>query len=92
MPIMIAYDGRYGLIFSYFSINWREIAKSGTGWPATLMTIRRIVLGLTERGVQMVFVKENLTFTSEDSPMSNLLRSAMGGCSVRERADQRAPA
>jgi DNA invertase Pin-like site-specific DNA recombinase len=39
---------------------------------------RRIVLGLTERGVHIVFVKENPTFTSEDSPMSNLLRSVMG--------------
>jgi DNA invertase Pin-like site-specific DNA recombinase len=39
--------------------------------------LRRIVLGLTERGVYIVFVKENLTFTGEDSPMSNLLLSAM---------------
>ena len=30
--------------------------------------LRRIVLGLTERGVHIVFVKENLTFTGEDSP------------------------
>src|SRR5260370_7741835 len=35
--------------------------------------LRRIVLGLTERGVHIVFVKENLTFTGEDSPMSKLL-------------------
>jgi hypothetical protein len=27
------------------------------------------VLRLTERGVYIVFVKENLTFTGEDSPM-----------------------
>jgi DNA invertase Pin-like site-specific DNA recombinase len=40
--------------------------------------LRRIVLGLTERGVHIVFVKENLTFTGEDSPMSNLLLSVMG--------------
>jgi DNA invertase Pin-like site-specific DNA recombinase len=33
--------------------------------------LRRIVLGLTERGVHVVFVKESLTFTGEDSPMSN---------------------
>src|SRR3984893_18522679 len=54
--------------------------------------LRRIVLGLTERGVHIVFVKENLTFPGEDSPMSNLLLSVMGGCSVRERANPRAPA
>jgi DNA invertase Pin-like site-specific DNA recombinase len=33
--------------------------------------LRRIVLGLTERGVHVVFVKKSLTFTGEDSPMSN---------------------
>jgi DNA invertase Pin-like site-specific DNA recombinase len=38
----------------------------------------RMVLGLTERGVHIVFVEENLTFTGEDSPMSNLLLSVMG--------------
>jgi DNA invertase Pin-like site-specific DNA recombinase len=31
--------------------------------------LRGIVLGLTERGIHIVFVKENLTFTGEDSPM-----------------------
>jgi hypothetical protein len=40
--------------------------------------LRRIVLGLTGRGVHIVFVKENLTFTGEDSPMSNRLLSVMG--------------
>jgi DNA invertase Pin-like site-specific DNA recombinase len=40
--------------------------------------LRRIVLGLTGRGVHIVFVKENLTFTGEDSPISNLLLSVMG--------------
>jgi DNA invertase Pin-like site-specific DNA recombinase len=39
--------------------------------------LRRIVLGLTERGIHIVFVKESLTFTGEDSPMSNLLLSVM---------------
>jgi hypothetical protein len=36
------------------------------------------VLGLTERDVHIVFLKENLTFTGEDSPMSNLLLSVIG--------------
>src|ERR1700738_2053366 len=43
-----------------------------------LDNLRRIVLGLTERGVHIVFVKENLTFTGEDSPMSHLLLSVIG--------------
>jgi DNA invertase Pin-like site-specific DNA recombinase len=54
--------------------------------------LRRIVLGLTERGVHIVFVKENLTFTGEDSSMSNLLLSVMGGVLSRARVDSRAPA
>src|ERR1700727_3522978 len=47
--------------------------------------LRRIVQGLTERGVHIVFVKENLTFTGEDSPMSNLLLSVMGAFAQFER-------
>src|SRR5580700_3170982 len=47
--------------------------------------LRRIVLGLTERGVRIVFVKENLVFSGEDSPMSNLLLSVMGAFAQFER-------
>ncbi|HEY6374622.1 MAG TPA: recombinase family protein, partial [Edaphobacter sp.] len=47
--------------------------------------LRGIVLGLTERGVHIVFVKENLKFTGEDSPMSNLLLSVMGAFAQFER-------
>src|SRR5580692_10195680 len=47
--------------------------------------LRRIVLGLTERGVHIVFVKENLTFTGEDSPMSNLSMNVMGAIAQFER-------
>jgi hypothetical protein len=34
--------------------------------------------GPNRAGVHIVFVKENLTFTGEDSSMSNLLLSVMG--------------
>jgi DNA invertase Pin-like site-specific DNA recombinase len=47
--------------------------------------LRRIVLSLTDRGIPIVFVKENLTFTGEDSPMSNLLLSVMGALAAFER-------
>jgi hypothetical protein len=47
--------------------------------------LRRIVLRLTERGVHIVFVKKNLNFTGEDSPMSNLLLSVMGAFAQFER-------
>jgi DNA invertase Pin-like site-specific DNA recombinase len=55
--------------------------------------LRRIVLGLTERGVHIVFVKENVTFTGEDSPHVESVAECHGGvCPVREKADPRAPA
>ncbi len=40
--------------------------------------LRRIVQGLTKRGVRIEFVKESLAFTGEDSPMANLMLSVMG--------------
>ena len=33
---------------------------------------------LTQRGVRIEFVKENLAFAGEDSPMANLMLSVMG--------------
>ena len=47
--------------------------------------LRRMVLGLTVRGVHVRFVKESLTFTGEDSPMANLLLSVMGAFAQFER-------
>ena len=47
--------------------------------------LRKIVLGLTERGVHVRFEKESLTFTGEDSPMSHLLLSVMGAFAQFER-------
>src|ERR1700750_451446 len=38
----------------------------------SLDDLRRMVLDLTGKGVHVKFVKENLTFTGEDSAMSNL--------------------
>lgn len=48
--------------------------------------LRKIVLGLTARGVHVQFMKENLTFTGEDSPMSNLLLSLLGAVAEFERS------
>ena len=39
----------------------------------------------TDRGVQVRFLKENLTFTGGDSPMANLLLNVMGAFSQFER-------
>jgi DNA invertase Pin-like site-specific DNA recombinase len=47
--------------------------------------LRKLVLDLTQRGIQVQFLKENLTFTGEDSPMANLLLSVMGAFAQFER-------
>ncbi len=48
--------------------------------------LRRLVQKLTKRGVRIEFVKENLTFIGEDSPMANLMLSMMGAFAEFERA------
>jgi DNA invertase Pin-like site-specific DNA recombinase len=47
--------------------------------------LRKVVLGFTERGVHVRFEKEDLTFTGEDSAMSQLLLSVMGAFAQFER-------
>jgi len=47
--------------------------------------LRRIVRELTAKGVQVQFVKEQLTFTGEDTAMANLLLSVMGAFAEFER-------
>ena len=51
-----------------------------------LTDLRLLVNELTARGVAVEFVKEHLTFTGEDSPMSNLLLSMLGAVAEFERA------
>lgn len=48
--------------------------------------LRTIVLGLTNRGIRVEFVKEGLTFTGDDGAMAKLLLSMMGAFAEFERA------
>ncbi|MCE5292457.1 MAG: recombinase family protein [Nocardiaceae bacterium] len=48
--------------------------------------LRRLVRGLTDKGVRVEFVKEGLVFTGDESPMANLLLSVMGAFAEFERA------
>ena len=48
--------------------------------------LRKIVHTLTQKGIQIQFIKENLIFTGEDSPMANLMLSVMGAFAEFERA------
>lgn len=48
--------------------------------------LRRLVRALTDKGVRVEFVKENLVFTGEDSPMANLMLNVMGAFAEFERS------
>ena len=48
--------------------------------------LRTVVLELTGRGIQVEFLKENLTFSGDDSAMSMLLLNVMGAFAEFERA------
>lgn len=47
--------------------------------------LRTLVKELTGRRVNVQFIKENLIFTGEDSPMSNLLLNLLGAVAELER-------
>lgn len=51
-----------------------------------LVDLRNIVQSLVKRGIRVEFMKENLAFTGEDSPMSILLLSMMGAFAEFERS------
>ena len=48
--------------------------------------LRSIVKTLTGKGAAVQFVKENMTFTGEDSPMAQLMLSVMGAFAEFERS------
>lgn len=48
--------------------------------------LRQIVRELTTKGVRVQFMKENLIFTGEDSPMATLLLSVIGAMAEFERS------
>ena len=47
--------------------------------------LRRLVSDLTVKGVRVEFIKEGLTFTGDDGPMSRLLLSLLGAVAEFER-------
>lgn len=51
-----------------------------------LEDLRRLVNDLTEQGIRIEFIKENLVFTNEASPMSTLMLSVMGAFAEFERS------
>ena len=48
--------------------------------------LRQVVHRLTAQGISVRFLKENLTFTGQDSPMAHLMLSVMGAMAEFERS------
>jgi DNA invertase Pin-like site-specific DNA recombinase len=55
-------------------------------WGRSLIDIKTTVTALTSKGVTVVFLKENLIFSGNDDPMSNLLLGILSSLSEWERA------
>lgn len=47
--------------------------------------LRRLVQQQTRRGIRVQFIKENLLFTGEESPMANLMLTVLGAVAQFER-------
>ncbi len=76
---------QFELLLSFIREGDTLICHSMDRLARNLDDLRRIVLELTKRGVHVQFIKEQLTFTGEDSPMANLLLSVMGAFAQFER-------
>lgn len=48
--------------------------------------LRKMVNALTQRSIKIEFIKENLVFTGDDSPLSHLMLSIMGAFAEFERS------
>src|SRR5918992_25817 len=74
------------LLMSFVRSGDTVIVHSMDRLARNLDDLRRIVQTLTGKGVRIEFVKEHLTFTGEDSPMSKLMLSVMGAIHEFDRA------
>ena len=74
------------LLLNYVREGDTVIVHSMDRLARNLDDLRNLVHNLTKQQVKIQFVKENLLFTGEDSPMANLLLSVMGAFAEFERA------
>ena len=51
-----------------------------------LSDLEKLVAELTDKGVTVVFMKENMTFTGEENPMQTLMLQVMGSFAQFERS------
>ena len=64
----------------------RVVVHSMDRLARNLDDLRSIVQRLTKDGIEVQFVKENLLFSGDDSPMANLMLSVMGAFAEFERS------
>jgi DNA invertase Pin-like site-specific DNA recombinase len=64
----------------------RLVVHSMDRLARNLGDLRRVVEGLTGRGVEVEFIKEGMVFTGDDSPMSKFMLNIMGAFAELERA------
>jgi DNA invertase Pin-like site-specific DNA recombinase len=77
--------GLQGLL-SYIREHDMLIVHSMDRLARNLDDLRKLVRELTAQHIQIHFIKENLIFAGDDSPMANLLLSVMGAFAEFERA------
>lgn len=73
-------------LISYVREGDTVIVHSMDRLARNLDDLRHLVYELTGKSVKIQFVKENLIFIGDDSPMANLLLSVMGAFAEFERA------
>lgn len=74
------------LMMSYARDGDTVVVHSMDRLARNLDDLRRLVAHFTGKGARVEFVKEAMTFTGEDSPMSMLMLSMMGAFAEFERA------
>lgn len=73
-------------VLSYIREGDTLVVHSMDRLARNLEHLRQIVRELTTKGVKVQFMKENLIFTGEDSPMATLLLSVIGAMAEFERS------
>ena len=74
------------LMISYVRDGDTVIVHSMDRLARNVDDLRKLVHHITRQQAKVHFIKENLLFTGEDSPMSNLLLSVMGAFAEFERS------
>lgn len=73
-------------MFAYVRDGDTLVVHSMDRLARNLDDLRSLVAQLTKKGVKVEFVKENLSFSGEASPMAQLMLSVMGAFAEFERA------